>query len=150
MENYSPIEILLIENNPDDAALALRALTRNHLVNHVEVINDGADALDFLFHRGRYADRISIAFPRVIFLDLHLPGVNGFEILKDIRANEVTRKLPVVVVSSSREEPDISRAYELGANSYVVKPADLEMFIKVISELGMYWLILNEPPKIVL
>jgi len=150
MENYSPVEILLIEDNPNDAALALRALTRKHLVNRIEVIDDGADALDYLFHRGKYADRISLALPRVIFLDLKLPKVDGLEILKEIRENEQTRKLPVVIVSSSREDPDISRAYELGANSYVVKPVDFETFIKVISEIGMYWLLLNEPPKIML
>ncbi|MEI6682512.1 MAG: response regulator [Bacteroidota bacterium] len=150
MENYSPVEILLIEDNPNDAALALRALRRKHLVNHIEVIDDGADALDFLFHRGKYEERISMALPRVIFLDLKLPRIDGLEILKEIRANEITRKLPVVIVSSSKEDPDISRAYELGANSYVVKPVDFETFIKVISELGMYWLLLNEPPKTIL
>ena len=147
MKNKFPVEILLVEDNPDDAKLVIRALTRNRIVNHFEMVDDGAEALDFLFHRGNYANRVGEPLPMVIFLDLKLPKVHGLDVLKEIRANEATRKLPVVIVTSSKEDPDISKAYELGANSYVVKPVNFESFFKVISDLGMYWLILNEPPR---
>ena len=147
MDKIHPIEILLVEDNPNDAALTMRALTRNHIANHVEVVEDGVEALDFLFNRGKYEDRVNQSLPRGVFLDLKLPKVNGMEVLKEIRANETTRKLPVVVVTSSKEDPDIRNAYENGANSYVVKPVDFDAFLKAISDLGMYWLLLNEPPK---
>jgi two-component system, response regulator len=148
MNNPFPVEILLVEDNPDDVTLIMRALTKSRIVNHIEIVEDGAEALDFLFHRGKYADRAGQVLPRVVFLDLKLPKIDGLMVLKEIRANESTRKLPVVIVTSSKEDPDISRAYDLGANSYVVKPVDFESFFKVISDLGMYWMILNEPPKI--
>ncbi|MEI7663513.1 MAG: response regulator [Bacteroidota bacterium] len=148
MDNSAPVEILLVEDNPNDVTLVMRALKRNRVANNIEVVEDGAEALDFLFQKGRYASASGPYLPRVVFLDIKLPKISGLEVLKEIRGNEKTRQLPVVIVSSSREDPDISKAYELGANSYVVKPVDFESFFKVISDLGMYWLIINEPPKI--
>jgi two-component system response regulator len=142
-----PIEILLVEDNPEDASMALRALTKRKLANKIEWVEDGAEALDFLFHRGRFADRAGMAMPRVVFLDLKLPKINGLEVLQEIRRNEMTKKVPVVIVTSSSEDPDISKAYELGVNSYVVKPVNFESFSKAIADLGLYWLVLNEPPK---
>lgn len=147
MNNIIPVEILLVEDNPNDAALAVRALTKKHLSNHIEVVEDGEEALDFLFHRGKFATRAEQTLPRVVFLDLKLPKISGIEVLKEIRANEATAKLPVVIVTSSKEDPDIVSAYEYGANSYVVKPVDFESFYKAVSDMGMYWLVLNEPPR---
>jgi two-component system response regulator len=146
MNHINPIEILIIEDNAEDALLALRALSRNRVANRIQVFEEGPEALDFLFHRGKFASHAGQALPRVVFLDLKLPKMNGLEILAEIRANEATRTLPVVIVTSSKENPDIRKAYDLGANSYVVKPVDFEAFSKAIADLGMYWLVLNEPP----
>ncbi len=136
-----------MEDNPTDAELIMRALRRNHLANHVEIVENGEEALDFLFSRGNYAEYAGQSLPRVVFLDLKLPKVNGLEVLREIKKNEATRKLPVVIVTSSREDPDIDHAFDLGANSYVVKPLLFEEFTRAISNLGLYWLILNEQPK---
>jgi len=137
----SDADVLLVEDNPDDVELTLRALKRARLVNPVRVARDGAEALELLLGDGA---RLK---PRVVLLDLKLPRVNGLEVLERIRGAEATRKLPVVVLTSSREEPDIRRAYELGANSFVVKPVEFEKFVAAVGEVGLYWLALNQPPE---
>lgn len=143
----SPVEILLVEDNPNDVELALHAFRRNNLVNRIEVVRDGAEALDFLFHTGAYAGCAADDNPRVILLDLKLPKIDGIEVLRRIKADPRTRMLPVVVLTSSREDRDIDECYSLGANSYLVKPVAFEKFIETASVLGMYWLLFNQPPN---
>ena len=140
--------ILLVEDNPDDEALTIRALGKNNIANRLSVVRDGVEALDFLFCRGPYADRDPHEAPEVILLDLKLPKVDGLEVLRQIRANEQTRLLPVVVLTSSKEEQDLVKSYSLGANSYIRKPVDFSQFVDAIRQLGMYWLVLNEPPPL--
>ena len=144
MNNLGAVDILLVEDNPRDAELTLRALKKRNLANRVFVVEDGADALDFIFGRGRYVQREVGHPPKVVLLDLKLPKVNGLEVLRAIRAEEETRRVPVVVVTSSAEDPDIQAAYELGANSYVVKPVEFDAFQEAMSQLGFYWLIVNQ------
>lgn len=139
-------EILLVEDNPDDVEMTLRALRRIHVVNPVHVVADGAEALDFLFAEGAYAARDEVPQPKVIFLDLKLPKVGGLDVLKRIKADPRTRKIPVVVLTSSREEPDVHTSYELGANSYVVKPVEFDSFVEAVAQVGLYWMLINEPP----
>ncbi len=141
------IEILLVEDSPEDRELTIRALKKNNLANRILAVGDGAEALDFLFARGQYANRNPNQLPKVVLLDLKLPKVDGPEVLRQIRTNPNTRLVPVVMLTSSREEPDIARCYELGANSYLVKPVGFEPFVKAVSEAGLYWLLLNEPPR---
>jgi len=141
------VDVLLVEDNAQDAELTMRALKKNSLANRLFVVEDGAEALDFIFCRGRYVARSLSSPPKVVLLDLKLPKVNGLEVLRAIRENEATRTLPVVIVTSSREDPDIKAAYALGANSYVVKPVDFDSFAQAVSSLGMYWLLVNQPPK---
>ena len=138
--------ILLVEDNPDDEALTLRALKKSNIMNKVVVARDGAEALDFLFCTGTYADRDPNNKPQVILLDLKLPKVDGLEVLRHIRADERTRLLPVVILTSSKEEQDMIKGYSLGANSYVRKPVDFNQFVESVRQLGLYWLILNEAP----
>ncbi|HHN94411.1 MAG TPA: response regulator [Anaerolineae bacterium] len=138
--------ILLVEDNPDDEMLTLRALKRNHIVNEVIVARDGAEALDFLFMTGEYADRDPDIVPQVVLLDLRLPKIDGLEVLRRIRADRRTRLLPVVVLTSSDEERDIVDSYDLGANSYIRKPVDFEQFTQAVRQLGLYWLLLNKSP----
>lgn len=140
------IEIILIEDNPHEAELAIRSLKRNNLVNKLIHIDDGADALDFLLRQGKYADSPPPVSPRLILLDLNLPRVNGLEILRALKSNPATRVIPIVVLTSSREEKDIVESYQLGVNSYIVKPVNFESFSKTIAELKMYWLLLNQWP----
>ncbi len=140
------IEILLVEDNPNDVELALHALKKNKLANHIHVARDGAEALDFLFGTGKYADRHINRPPKVILLDLKLPKVDGLEVLKRIKGDERTRAIPVVVLTSSREERDIVESYRLGVNSYITKPVDFEQFTEAVRQLGLYWLLLNQPP----
>jgi two-component system response regulator len=141
--------ILLVEDNPDDEALTLRALKKNNIKNEVTVAHDGVEALDFLFGTGAYAGRDLTAMPEVILLDLKLPRIDGLEVLRRIRETERTRLLPVVVLTTSTEDQDRLRSYDLGANSYVRKPVDFQDFIGAVGQLGLYWLILNEPPPVV-
>lgn len=141
--NESEVEILLIEDNPDDAELAIRALKKSHLANNVMHLMDGAEALDFLFGAGKYEGRDVNNIPRVILLDLKMPKVNGLEVLERIKDEPRTKAIPVVILTSSAEDPDIKRCYELGANSYIVKPVEFNNFAKIISDLGMYWLVIN-------
>jgi len=138
--------ILLVEDNPDDEALTLRALKRNNIGNKVHVAHDGAEALDFLFCTGEYADRNPREMPQLILLDLKLPKVDGLEVLRRIRADERTQLLAVVILTSSTEEQDLIEGYKTGANSYVRKPVDFTQFVEAVRQLGLYWLVLNEVP----
>ena len=137
--------ILLVEDNPRDLELTLLALERSQLANEVVVVRDGADALDYLLRRNAFAERAD-GNPAVILLDLKLPKVDGLEVLKEVRATADLRSIPIVMLTSSREGPDLQRAYELGVNAYVVKPVVFEAFVTAISDLGMFWAVLNEPP----
>jgi two-component system response regulator len=141
--------ILLVEDNADDEALTLRALNKNKIANRIVVVRDGAEALDYLFATGTYADRDPFELPQVILLDLKLPKVDGLEVLRRLRSDPRTHMLPVVVLTSSKEEQDMLKAYSLGVNSYVRKPVDFNQFVEAIGQLGLYWLVLNEaPPKL--
>ena len=140
--------ILLVEDNPDDEALTLRALKKNNIVNQVVVVRDGAEALEYLFATGKYSDRDVNQMPQVILLDLKLPKIDGLEVLRQLRANELTKLLPVVILTSSNEEQDRFRGYDLGANSYVRKPVDFNNFIEAVRQLGLYWLVFNERPPV--
>jgi len=139
-------DILFVEDNPNDVELTLRALKKVRVANDIHVVGDGAEALDFLFGKGAHAGRTGSALPRVILLDLKLPKVDGLEVLRRVKADERTRTIPVVVLTSSREESDLVASYHLGANSYIVKPVDSEKFFEAVREIGFYWLLLNEPP----
>lgn len=143
IKNYEIIDILLVEDNPQDAELAIRALKKSNLSNKIFTITDGAEALDFLYCKGKYEGRQSLNKPKVILLDLKLPKVSGLEVLAKIKGDPNLKKIPIVVVTSSKEDPDIKEAYELGANSYVVKPVDFDKFIDSIQNLGYYWLLVN-------
>jgi two-component system, response regulator len=136
--------ILLVEDNPDDEALTLRALKKNNIKNEVVVAHDGAEALDYIFAEGAYSGRDVRVVPQVILLDLKLPKVDGFEVLRKLRADERTKRLPVVILTSSNEEQDRISGYDLGANSYVRKPVEFSSFIEAVRQLGLYWLILNQ------
>ena len=140
--------ILLVEDNPDDEALTLRAFHKNRIGNKIFIVHDGAEALDFLFCTGIYADRDPYEMPHVVLLDLNLPKVGGLEVLRRIRADKRTRTLPVVILTSSKEEKDLAEGYEYGANSYVRKPVDFNEFIEAIQHLGLYWLVLNKTPPL--
>jgi two-component system response regulator len=136
--------ILLVEDNPMDEELTLRALKKSNVLNPVAIARDGVEALDYLFMRGIHASRPPSASPQVILLDLKLPKIDGLEVLKALRAHEQTKLLPVVVLTSSNEEQDLIRSYSLGANSYIRKPVDFEQFVEAVRQLGLYWLVLNE------
>ena len=138
--------ILLVEDNPDDAALTLRAFKRSHVVNPINVARDGIEALDFLFARGDYSNRSQEALPALIILDLKLPKLDGLGVLQAIREDERTRLLPVVILTSSKEEQDLIAGYSLGANSYVRKPVDFAEFLEAVKVLGIYWLMMNQGP----
>ncbi len=140
------IEILLVEDDPEDIELTLHELSAERLTNRIEVVRDGEEALDFLFRRGPYADRDPEDRPRLILLDLKLPKVDGLEVLEAIKSNAATRAIPVVILTSSREERDRLQGYRLGVNSYIQKPVDFEQFRSVVKQIGMYWLLVNQPP----
>lgn len=145
--NENVVDILLVEDSPADVELTLRTFRQHNLSNRIHVVRDGAEALDYVFCTGSYADARSIENqPRVILLDLKLPLVDGLEVLKKIKADERTRHTPVVVLTSSREERDIVDSYNLGVNSYIVKPVDFDQFTESVRNLGLYWLLLNQPP----
>jgi two-component system, response regulator len=139
------VEILLVEDNPHEAELTIRSLKKSNLANKLKLIDDGADALDFIFLRGAYADATASFSPKLVLLDLKLPRVDGLEILRQMKADDRTKGIPVVILTSSKEERDIIESYKLGVNSYIVKPVNFESFTKSVSELGMYWLLLNQP-----
>ena len=138
--------ILLVEDNPDDVELTLRSLKKHNITNEVVVAHDGAEALEYLFATGSYAGRDMSIMPAVILLDLKLPKIDGLEVLRHLRADERTKLLPVVILTSSKEEKDMISGYSLGANSYVRKPVDFVQFSDAVRQLGLYWLLLNEPP----
>ena len=138
--------ILLIEDNPSDIDLTKRALEKNRISNELVVIDDGQEALDFLFGTGQYAGRDITRLPTLILLDIKLPRVDGLEVLRKIRSCELTRRLPVVILTSSKEEQDVATSYDLGVNSYIRKPVDFAQFVSAIEHLGLYWLVMNEPP----
>jgi two-component system response regulator len=140
--------ILLVEDNRNDEMLTIRALKARKIANEVVVVRDGAEALDYLFCRGRYAARDPREFPEMVLLDLKLPKVDGLEVLKEVRENERTKSLPVVVLTSSNEERDLVESYRLGANSYVRKPVDFSQFADAVAQLGLYWLVLNQAPPL--
>lgn len=144
MPNGKVMEIILIEDNPRDVELTLRALKKQNLANNVQVLVDGAEALDYMFCTGAHADRDMNDHPKVILLDLKLPKVDGLEVLRRIKSDERTSRIPVVVLTSSREEMDMVESYKLGVNSYIVKPVDFDKFTEAVSKLGLYWVLLNE------
>lgn len=139
--------ILLVEDNPNDIELTLNAFDRHHLANHVAVVRDGEEALDYLFQRGDFAERKGQPNPQLILLDIKLPKIDGIQVLREIRENENTRTIPVVALTSSRDTHDVESAYDLGVNSYIPKPVEFDEFIKAAGQLGLYWLVLNEPPS---
>ncbi|HEY4689444.1 MAG TPA: response regulator [Anaerolineae bacterium] len=146
MNHLNAVDILLVEDNPQDAELTVRVLKKRNLAHRLFVAEDGAEALDFIFSRGQYARPKIVPSPKVVLLDLKLPKVNGLEVLRALKSNERTRTIPVVILTSSREAPDIRAAYELGANSYVVKPVNFDAFQEAVSHLGLYWLLVNQAP----
>lgn len=141
------IEILLVEDNPTDAELTIRALKKKNLANNLVWVKDGAEALDFLFATGDYAHRSEKELPKLVLLDLRMPKVDGLEVLQRIKADERTRKIPVVILTSSKEDKDIVESYKLGVNSYVSKPVEFDEFTEAVSTLGLYWILLNKPPE---
>lgn len=145
MEN-AQVEILLVEDNADDAEMAIHALRKKNLANKLIHLEDGEEALDFLFGTGKFAGRDITFRPRLILLDLKMPKVDGMQVLAKVKSNDATKKIPVVILTSSKEDPDLSKCYELGANSYIVKPVEFESFINAVTQLGMYWMLLNNPP----
>jgi CheY-like chemotaxis protein len=147
MSTTNEIEILLVEDNPDDLEMTLRALKKANLANRIQIARDGAEALDFIFCEGAHAERKIENVPRVILLDLKLPKVDGFEVLRRIKSDERTKAIPVVALTSSREQRDVYETYNLGVNSYIVKPVDFERFAHAVQKLGVYWLLLNQPPR---
>ena len=146
MERKTNRNILLVEDNPDDVELTLRALKQYNSRNEITVVRDGAEALDYLFVTGTYSDRDTTTMPAVVILDLKLPKVNGLEVLQRMRADERTQLVPVVILTSSKEEQDMINGYKFGANSYVRKPVDFTRFVEAARQLGLYWLVINEPP----
>jgi CheY-like chemotaxis protein len=144
--NLNEVEILLVEDNPHDAELTMRALKKRHLTNKLFHVKDGAEALDFIFAESAFADRKIESGLKMILLDLKLPKVDGLEVLRRIKSDERTRHNPVVILTSSKEERDVVESYKLGVNSYMVKPVDFDKFVQAVSELGMYWMLLNQPP----
>lgn len=140
------VEIILVEDNLSDAELAIRALKKNNIVNRLVHLKDGAEALDFIFGEGSYSERKTITTPKIILLDLKMPKIGGMEVLQRLKSDIRTKKIPVIVLTSSKEDPDISVCYEMGANSYVVKPVKFNEFSRAVNELGLYWMLLNESP----
>ena len=142
------VDVLLVEDNPHEAQLTIRSLKKHNLANNLHHVDDGSEALDFIFARGKYADRKVGADLKVILLDLKLPKVDGLEVLKHIKSDERTKSIPVVVLTSSKEEQDIIASYKLGVNSYIVKPVQFESFAKAVADLGMYWMFHNQAPAV--
>jgi len=147
MKNFDPVEVLIVEDNPNDAELIIRALKKHNLINDLFVAEDGQEALDFIFCRGKFESRNPLKPLKVIFLDLKLPKLNGLEVLREVKSNPQTKKLPVVILTSSKEDPDITQAYELGANGYVVKPVEFSEFVKALENTGLFWLLVNKAPR---
>src|ERR1700743_2711088 len=140
------VEVLLVEDNVHDAEMTIRALKKVNLANNLVHVKDGEEALDFIFARGKFADREKTDLPKVILLDIKMPKVDGIEVLRQLKSQEASKTIPVVIMTSSKEEQDIINSYQLGVNSYVVKPVDFEGFARAVSQLGLYWLLTNQPP----
>ena len=147
MATNGSVEILLVEDNPDDVELTLHTFEHFNISNRIHVVRDGAEALDFIFRRGEYGGRDARDWPKVILLDIKLPRVDGLEVLRQIKADPKSQMIPVVMLTSSREERDIIEGYRLGVNSYITKPVDFDQIAEAIRSLGLYWLILNKPPE---
>ena len=147
-DDYGETEILLVEDNPTDLELTLRVFKRHQFANRIEVARDGEEALDFLFGEGAHATRGSIQTPKVILLDLNMPKIGGLEVLRRIKSDPRTRTIPIVVLTSSQEEKDLVESYQLGVNSYIVKPVDFDQFTECLRQIGIYWLFSNAPPKL--
>lgn len=145
-EELREVEILLAEDNPADAEMTLRALRKNNLANNVHWVKDGVEAIDFLFCQGAYADRDPSIRPKLVMLDIKMPKMDGIEVLKLLRANEQTRMIPVVILTSSNEERDVVQSYSLGVNSFIVKPVDFSQFMETVRSVGLYWMLCNRPP----
>jgi CheY-like chemotaxis protein len=141
-----PIDIVLVEDNPDDASLAIRALRKNGINNSLIHLKDGEEAIDFIFCRGNYSHRSFDELPKLILLDLKMPKVDGFEVLKQVKSDARTSRIPVVLLTSSNQERDVLKSYELGGNSYIVKPVEFELFVKTVAGMGLYWLMMNQLP----
>jgi len=141
------INILLVEDNPDDVELTLHALKKNNIVNPVKIVRDGQEALDYLYHKGKY-ESMDYDLPNVILLDLKLPKVDGIEVLQRIKSDRKTKLIPVVVLTSSKEESDLLRSYDLGVNSYIRKPVDFDQFVETVRQIGFYWMLINEQPQV--
>lgn len=148
MNNPLPTEILLVEDNSQDLELTLRALKKANLANRIEIARDGVEALDFIFGEGQHSERANAPTPKLILLDLKLPKVDGLEVLKRVKADPRTRVIPVVVLTSSREQRDVVESYHLGVNSYIVKPVNFDRFAEAVRDLGFYWLLLNQSPQV--
>jgi two-component system response regulator len=148
MNETHEVEILLVEDNQDDLDMTLRALRKANLTNHIHAVRDGAEAVDFIFCQGAFAGRKFESPPKVILLDLKLPKIDGMDVLKRIKSDPRTKMIPVVVLTSSKEQKDVIESYNLGVNSYMVKPVNFEGFAATVKDLGMYWLLLNQPPKL--
>jgi two-component system response regulator len=146
--NPQKVDIILVEDNPHEAMLAIRSLKKHHLANNLIHLDDGEQAMNFIFSEGEYSSNINPPSPKLILLDINLPKINGLDILRRVKADPRTQKIPIVLLTSSREESDIMESYKLGANSYIVKPVDFNSFSQAIQEMGMYWLVLNEPPNL--
>lgn len=147
MNETEAVELLLVEDNPQDLELALRALKKANLTNRIQVARDGVEVLEFLFCEGPHATRNNMAVPKLILLDLKLPKIDGLEVLRRLKGDPRTMAIPVVMLTSSKEQSDVVKSYHLGANSYIVKPVDFDQFSAAVQELGFYWLLLNHPPK---
>ncbi len=148
MNETEAVEILIVEDNPDDLEMAVHALRKMNLANHIQVARDGVEALDFVFCRGPHAARKIERGPKVILLDLKLPMVDGLEVLRAVKGDPRTKEIPVVVLTSSKEQNDVIESYQLGVNSYIVKPVDFDQFAQAVQKLGLYWLLLNQPPRV--
>lgn len=147
MNEINGVEILIVEDNQDDLDMTLRALRKANLANRIQIVRDGAEAVEFIFGQGAHAQRMVENGPRLILLDLKLPKIDGMEVLKRIKGDPRTKTIPVVVLTSSQEQKDVLESYQLGVNSYIVKPVNFEGFVAAVQDLGMYWLLLNQPPK---
>lgn len=147
MENKKEVEILIVEDNQNDVEMAIRALKKNNLSNEIQVVEDGAEALDFIYAKGKYSERKQNKHPKIILLDLKLPKIDGLEVLREIKTNPETKRIPVILLTSSKEENDMVESYQLGVNSYIVKPVDFNKFVDAVKSIGYYWLLLNQQPE---